>query len=342
MKIGNKNLRHNHKSKTKAVLTSMLCGPIFGLTFSACCLSIYFASDVFSSEPLSAGDLPLHNPAESVQEPSAPAVSMSRTKPSAVPQQERTGASDANVVDSAFKAGTKPPETNLPAGATVSSQLGHRLWQARISTPKGKEDERIKNELRQIIQQIRSVEFKPRQETPAPVIFAKPASAAEPNEATGVSDGKKEPAKEEDKFRLPYKPLSNETLRVLKDLSLQPDRVGDPLRLAEVLFLSGNRKEAVIFYREALSRKSAGNLWSAHDKAWILFQTGNCLRDDDPQAARETYARLIREYPDMPWTDLAKARDKLMQWREEDKPETLIDNDIRRDPEPPLREMGQQ
>ncbi|MHC4616175.1 MAG: tetratricopeptide repeat protein [Planctomycetota bacterium] len=290
---------------------------------------------------MSTGDLPLHNPTETAQEPNTSAVSTPHTKLRAAPQQERPRTSDADLIDSAFKAGTQPRATNVAAGVSASSQLGRQLWQARISVPEGKEDERIKNELRQIIRQIHSVEFKPRQET-TPVIVVKPTPALEPNEATYVSDRQNKAAKEEAMFKPPYEPVSNKTLEVLKDLSQQPDRVGNPFELAEVLFLSGNKKEAVIFYKEALDRKSADNLWSAHDKAWILFQIANCLREDEPQAARKVYARLITEYPDLPWTDLAKARHKLIEWREKDKPEALIDNHIRRDPQLPLRKTEQQ
>jgi hypothetical protein len=68
------------------------------------------------------------------------------------------------------------------------------------------------------------------------------------------------------------------------------------------------------------------------DRAWILFQLGNCLRDSDPsagsgqalQAARNAYRRLIAEYPDSLWTDLAKARESLIDWYLKDDPLTLI------------------
>jgi uncharacterized protein with HEPN domain len=36
------------------------------------------------------------------------------------------------------------------------------------------------------------------------------------------------------------------------------------------------------------------------------------------------YRQLIAEYPGSPWVDLAKAREKLIDWYLKDKPRTLI------------------
>jgi TolA-binding protein len=94
--------------------------------------------------------------------------------------------------------------------------------------------------------------------------------------------------------------------------------------LGEVLFLSDYLKEASVFYREALNRKSPDKDDQAQNRAWILFQIGNCLRGDDPLTAMKIYRQLITEYPDSSWTDLAKTRHKLIDWYQKDKPQTLI------------------
>jgi tetratricopeptide (TPR) repeat protein len=111
---------------------------------------------------------------------------------------------------------------------------------------------------------------------------------------------------------------------MLETLSQHPDQVDNPLDLGDVLFLSGHPKEAAVFYREALNRSSSDQAGLAQDRAWILFQAGNCLRDDDPQMAMKMYRQLITEHPDSAWTDLAQTWDKLIDWHQKDKPRALI------------------
>ena len=60
------------------------------------------------------------------------------------------------------------------------------------------------------------------------------------------------------------------------------------------------------------------------NRAWILFQIGNCLKDDDLAKAQEMYRQLITECPGSPWAEPAKAREKLIDWYLKEKPRTLI------------------
>jgi tetratricopeptide (TPR) repeat protein len=341
MHIRNKNSRHHDCPRPKATLTSRLCRHAFRFAFFACCFSTCSLRDALSSEPSRAGNSPVHSPAETAQESTEPDVSIPYTKLPAAPQQERTETNDANLVNFVANAGTKPSETEVPAGVIISSQLGRQLWRARVSIPRGNNNEQNKTELQQAIAQIHSLRFKPQKQTPAPAVVVQPTPTIEPNEAPPVSRGQNEMSENETKFKLPYEPLSDRTLQVLRQLSQHPDRVGSPFELAEVLFLTGNKQEAAIFYKEALNRKSADNLWSAHDRAWILFQTGNCLHNDNPQTAREAYRQLIAEYPDSPWTDLAKAKYELINWYEKDKPETLVNYHISRESETTLHKTEQ-
>ena len=56
------------------------------------------------------------------------------------------------------------------------------------------------------------------------------------------------------------------------------------------------------------------------DRAWILFQLGNCLRETDSAKAQEAYMKLVSEYPDSPWTELAKAHGRLLTWYQKSRP----------------------
>jgi len=207
--------------------------------------------------------------------------------------------------------------------------LKRQLWQVWISAAKSKKDEKSKTELQQLIEQVLSVEFKPRQEVPEPVIAVESAKPGEPNEGLSAKAAPKEPneIKSEAKpvtKKLPYEPVTEQTLQMLESLLQHPEQLHMPFELAEVLFLSGHLKQAAVCYQEALNRIGVDEDDPARNREWILFQIGNCLRDDDMPAAMRAYRQLIAEYSDSPWVDLAKTRSKLIEWYQKDKPKELI------------------
>ncbi len=218
----------------------------------------------------------------------------------------------------------KMPQSSLLLAPNPNSLLKHQLYKDRISIPKSQKDNRSKIELQQIIEQIRSIKFEPKSQTAQPLITLEPPTTTEPNGTLSAAEATEESEKKEIESKLPYVPVTDRTLQMLQNLSQHPDQLKNPLELAELLFLSGHLKEAVVFYRQALNRWNPDQLSSAQNRPWILFQIGNCLRDDDPPEAMKMYRQLITEYPGAPWTDLAKARDKLIDWYRKDKPRTLI------------------
>jgi len=309
MKIVDKNSEQSCDSKPETFLTSgfKFCSRVFRFSLLACCLLAFLAGKGISSEQLGPIDFPVPHSAETSQDANMPdAGGMSFIAP--VYQE---------LLQSSFLVGGDP-----------NSDLGHRLWQARISSPEDEKDCIGKNELKRIIGQIRSIRFEPEKQAPEPVIAVEPLPTIEPNETLPLTEAPNQPAETEIKFKKPYESVSDKTLRILADLSKHPDRLENPLKLAEVLFLSGNTKEATVFYQEALGRKGTDDARSAQDRAWILFQIGNCLRTDDPPTAKRMYRQLIGEYPDSPWVDLAKAQDKLIDWYQTDKPRTLIEEPV--------------
>ncbi|MHC4658110.1 MAG: tetratricopeptide repeat protein [Planctomycetota bacterium] len=222
-----------------------------------------------------------------------------------------------------------PQDANAPnVPSTSNSQLRQQLWQARINIPKGEKDQRSKSELKRIIEQIGSVELEPEKQTPEPVIVVEPVPTTEPNETLPTTEVPNEPAEIITEPKPPYEQVSEHTLQMVENILQHPEQVVNPFELGEVLFLSGNTKEAAIFYQEALNHKDANDVWSAQDKAWISFQIGNCLRNDDLPTAKKMYKQVIAEHPDSPWTDLAKAQHELTDWYQKDKPWTLIEKSI--------------
>lgn len=215
---------------------------------------------------------------------------------------------------------------SLPLIARIpTTNLGRKLWQARINALEDKNTSQSKDELRQIIKQISSVEFKSQAQPAETLIVIEPIRKTEPNEISSPSQmpQKRGPGKIE--YKLPYKRVTDETLQVFKSLSQYPEELSNPLELAEILFSSHCLEEAAKCYREALNRLTADQTEPVDNADWLLFQTGNCLRNDDPSTAMQMYGQLIAEYPDSLWADLAKAKNELTDWYLKDTPDVLID-----------------
>jgi tetratricopeptide (TPR) repeat protein len=127
--------------------------------------------------------------------------------------------------------------------------------------------------------------------------------------------------------------LSEETLKILAKQLQNPEQIKNPFELAEVLFHSGRLKEAAICYQQVLLRtdpNQPAGAWAGQPDPnrqidWILFQIGNCLRNDDPPKAMEVYSRLCNDHAGSMWADLAKARSMLLSWYRQDEPRKLIE-----------------
>ncbi len=201
---------------------------------------------------------------------------------------------------------------------------GLELLRADIGFAKGQNNTKSKDQLKRIIEQIRSVEFKPQEQAPAPVVVPEKAPAVEPNETVHDVPVQKEKAKQQAKPKLPYELITEETLQMLRNLAQEPKKLDNPFELGEILFISGNLKEAAMFYSEAMRRKDPNDAGLSRDRAWILFQIGNCLRNDDLPEAAKMYQQLLTEYPNSPWADMATAQSNLIAWFLKDEPVKLM------------------
>jgi hypothetical protein len=94
--------------------------------------------------------------------------------------------------------------------------------------------------------------------------------------------------------------------------------------MAELLFLSNHPVEAAVFYRRALDLADAKGTAAPEDRAWILFQLANCLRETDMTQAEDVYTQLVAEYPDSSWSELAKAHGRLISWYQRVRPRDLV------------------
>ena len=232
-----------------------------------------------------------------------------------------TGTACAN---SAADNGRKLSQSSVITSRDPKNISGLELLRAESSIAKSENDTKSRDQLRRIIEQIRSVEFGPQKQAPATVIVPEKSPAIEPNENVSNLPVQKEEAKQAIESKSQYGPITEKTLQTLKTLTQDPEKLTNPLELGEILFVSGNLKEAAMFYREALKRKDPNDVNLSLDRAWILFQIGNCLRNEDMPAAAKAYQQLITEYPNSPWADLAKARSNLIAWYLKDDPVKLI------------------
>ncbi|MHC4640030.1 MAG: tetratricopeptide repeat protein [Planctomycetota bacterium] len=253
-----------------------------------------------------------------------PSVKIKDAKAGSIPQ-EKLQAGDTVAAEPATEINQKLPQINSAVPAYISTQYGRQLWRARISAYQEQENNKNKSTLKRLIEQIRSIEFKPKKRIPEPVITIKPAeTTVEPNENPSVVKAIDEIEKMTTEPKSPYEPVTSQTLQMLAGIAQDSNQLENPFELGEVLYTSGNLREAAVFYQEALNRIDAEKTVSYQSRPWILFQLGNCLRDHDLSATKKIYVQLITEYPESPWVDLAKARVKVIDWYLKDKPETLI------------------
>lgn len=232
---------------------------------------------------------------------------------------------EADHAVTGLRSRTTTPTEEIEEDLPWQTDMTRRLWQNRILAPDPSEDAETRAVLNDLIHRIRSVRFDDDAAAgptfsvptePAPIVG--PARAPQPDTAqptpTPVPTTPAEPAAT----------LTEATLKKLEDALHDPSQVADPLEMAELLFLSGRRAEATVFYERALARTTPNDRSTENDRAWILFQLGNCLRQTDMTRARDMYMKLVAEYPASPWTELAKAHGRLITWYQSAKPQQFM------------------
>lgn len=215
-------------------------------------------------------------------------------------------------------------------GLELSAELTRRLWESRIASPDANEDAEVRDDLDNLIQKIRSVRFESNEVVPT---FAPPGDVTARAEyargsavAATASDAIGPPARAAAPAAASARPGPPAALQKLPGLIEDPNLVRHPLEVAELLFLSGRLAEAIPFYERALAQTTRADAATSSDRAWILFQLGNCLRETNMTKANEAYLKLIGEFPNSPWTELAKAHGRLIAWRLATQPEQLMAN----------------
>jgi tetratricopeptide (TPR) repeat protein len=211
------------------------------------------------------------------------------------------------------------------AAAETNTNFKRKFLQIALNIPEDEKDKKAKDELKKIIEQIRSINIEIQKETFEPIIVPDESPADEPDEVVVEHKDTKEQQTKELEPCPPDGILAGQTVQVIREFSKDPNNLQNPFGLAETLFVSGYLKEAAIFYQEALKRKTPKDAGSPRDRAWILFQIGNCLSSEDRPAAIKMYTQLITEFPDSPWKEFAETRRSLLDWYLKEEPQKLID-----------------
>jgi tetratricopeptide (TPR) repeat protein len=209
-------------------------------------------------------------------------------------------------------------------------QIVRELWSSRIAAPDPSEDAETRLDIKRLIRQLESVKF----QDANPIPTFTPPAPNQPSPEPPLSPIVREPATPiATTSRTAEQPTAPEmsspdTQRVLETLRRSPERVPDPLEMAELLFLSGRPTEAVPFYDRAFQLTDPEDPSAAKDRAWILFQLGNCLKQTDIARAQNAYMKLISAYPNSPWTELAKAQGRLLTWYQNERPHDLMAREV--------------
>jgi tetratricopeptide (TPR) repeat protein len=214
-------------------------------------------------------------------------------------------------------------EKTAAAERQFASDITRKLWRSRVSTPQKPDDAQTQIALNDMVRKVKSVKFEAKEQAPpATGTFVMPEPADNPRDAMSARESTAEHAVQSGgaASAASEDPLSAEVSEALKHMLADPNQASEPLELAELLYLTGRINEAAIFYRKALDLTSSKEPAAREDRAWILLQLGNCLRDTDPTRAREMYGKLIAEHTDSPWVELAKAHSQLITWYEQVQP----------------------
>jgi len=201
------------------------------------------------------------------------------------------------------------------------------LMQANISILSNDDNSKVKTELENLIEQVRLIQVKSEHSEPQTTTAEQPPESREHTANTETEENLEKPEESNASItekELSYIPISEDILQALDRLVQHPEEVDNPFELAELLFLSNHLEKAAVFYTEALSRTTTVSSISAQRKAWILFQTGNCLQKTKPDEAKKLYTQLVNEFPDSCWTEPAKCQIEIIDWIQKDQPEKII------------------
>ncbi len=198
---------------------------------------------------------------------------------------------------------------------------------SRISIKSLNEENRspAKNDLLDIINELESLELpsnEPEEDVPAARSPKRQKSGSKQNQQASDAQSAPEPEPEtmtEEERKLKE---AEEKERILESLTERAETTDNPLGVAESLYMNRNYQYAFVFYKEAMKRDLSGQ---KRDRAWVIFQTANCLRRDNPDEAHKYYEQLISEFPNSYLANTAIARKEIIDWRKDQQTSLMLE-----------------
>ena len=214
------------------------------------------------------------------------------------------------------------PQESLTVSNDTTKQLKFQLWKSDITPAKDEKELKYSVELNRLIEQVRSIKITSQQSSET-IVAPETASRIEPNKVS-IKMSMPEENTKENESNPSHTSITDTTIKTLRGLIQNPEKINNPFETGEILFINGNLKEAALFYQEALIRTDPNAPGSPSDRAWLLFQKGNSLRNDEMAEAVKIYNQLIMEYPNSPWADMAQIQSQFITWYQTEQPQKII------------------
>ncbi|WP_169852872.1 tetratricopeptide repeat protein [Anaerohalosphaera lusitana] len=250
---------------------------------------------------------------KTVSDPNVPAEN-NETEEQQKTTESKTANSDPNLVPAVTEKDTKQSTSEL-----IKQVRKETYTPIEMKSPvKFKSDS---GEMDELLAELRSLRFVKVRETSS-TNSSLPASEPE------ISEENSE--KPQTQSEIPQENADDEA--TVKETSLKeliknnPTRVVDHFALAEALFSAGEKELAAKYYRQALDKYGKNYSKTDPERAWILFQLGNCLYETKPEEAEIIYEQLMREQPNSEWTKCATVKRQVLRWLMNEKPMELIES----------------
>lgn len=198
------------------------------------------------------------------------------------------------------------------------------LWQENITPAKEQQEQVQKDELQYLIEQINSMQLSLPSQIFEPLDGEEKATSNQPEKNVLQNENPKPIERTANANKMLYEPVTEPTIQKLRKMMEKPEEINSPYEIGNTLYSSNYIGEAAVFYKEALRRNKPDDISSSDDRAWLLFQTANSLQSADMLAAADMYKKLITEFPNSPWADIAKVQSNLITWYTQDKPDELL------------------
>jgi tetratricopeptide (TPR) repeat protein len=200
----------------------------------------------------------------------------------------------------------------LPAGMLAAQdEPAAKTARAVIDAPVEPNTTLARAELNRLINELQSISFRDPANPVARGPVAKTATSRKGWQQVATADANSAATKAAERPEPAVKPKPE-----VPAIAGDPNTLADPFEMAEALYKMGRYKESAACYGVALARASStekSNVPEA-DRAWMLFQRGNCHARLDAREAIKIYRQLITEHPASEWAPIAIGREQLLQW----------------------------